>query len=138
MELEPNDLLLFARVADSGSFSRGAERMGLPKSSVSRRIAALETRLGERLFTRSPRRLALTDFGRSLLDHARRLAEEVEAVAAPGGAGGGLPRGPLGGRRGGWERPLRALLGPQGSASSGRGGGVRTTGQGTGTARSEE
>ena len=82
MELEPNDLLLFARVADGGSFSRGAERMGLPKSSVSRRIAALETRLGERLFTRSTRRLALTDFGRSLLDHARRVAEEVEAVAA--------------------------------------------------------
>ena len=44
----------------------------------------------------------------------------------------------LGGRRGGWERPLRALLGPQGSASSGRGGGVRTTGQGTGTAWSRE
>ena len=40
----------------------------------------------------------------------------------------------LRGRHGGWERPLRALLGPQGSASSGRGGGVRTTGQGTGTA----
>ena len=51
---------------------------------------------------------------------------------------GGLPRCPLGGRRGGWERPLRALLGPQGSASSGRGGGVRTTGQGTGTAWSRE
>src|SRR5574337_1113637 len=58
--------------------------------------------------------------------------------SAPGGAGGGRPRGPLGGRRGGWEGPLRALLGPQGSASSGRGGGVRTTGQGTGTAWSRE
>src|SRR5574340_736414 len=58
--------------------------------------------------------------------------------SAPGGGGGGLPRCPLGGRRGGWERPLRALLGPQGSASSGRGGGVRTTGQGTGTAWSRE
>ncbi len=80
MELEPNDLLLFARVAEAGSFSRGAERMGLPKSSVSRRIAGLESQLGERLFTRSTRRLALTDFGRSLLDHARRVAEEVEAV----------------------------------------------------------
>jgi DNA-binding transcriptional LysR family regulator len=81
MNLEPNDLLLFARVADNGSFSRGAERLGLPKSTVSRRIAALEGQLGERLFTRSTRRLALTDFGRSLLDHARRVVEEVEAVA---------------------------------------------------------
>ena len=58
--------------------------------------------------------------------------------SAPGGGRGGVPRCPLGGRHGGWERPLRALLGPQGSASSGRGGGVRTTGQGTGTAWSRE
>src|SRR5574337_595154 len=57
---------------------------------------------------------------------------------APGGGRGGVPRCPLGGRRGGLERPLRALLCPQGSASSGRGGGVRTTGQGTGTAWSRE
>ena len=81
MNLEANDLLLFARVAEAGSFSRGAERLGLPKSTVSRRIAGLEVELGERLFTRSTRRLALTDFGRGLLDHARRMAEELEAVA---------------------------------------------------------
>ena len=41
MTLDPNDLLLFARVADAGSFSRAAERAGLPKSTVSRRVAAL-------------------------------------------------------------------------------------------------
>lgn len=81
MHLEANDLLLFARVAEAGSFSRGAERLNLPKSTVSRRIAGLEAELGERLFTRSTRRLALTDFGRGLLDHARRMAEELEAVA---------------------------------------------------------
>jgi DNA-binding transcriptional LysR family regulator len=42
MDLEPNDLLLFARVVDEGSFSRAAERLSLPKSTVSRRLAALE------------------------------------------------------------------------------------------------
>src|SRR5574339_534850 len=67
-----------------------------------------------------------------------RHREHGRGGAARGGGGGGLPRCPLGGRRGGCERPLRALLGPQGSASSGRGGGVRTTGQGTGTAWSRE
>ena len=46
MNLEPNDLVLFARVADEGSFSRAAERLGLPKSTISRRLAALETELG--------------------------------------------------------------------------------------------
>ncbi len=82
MKLEPNDLMLFSRVAETGSFSRGAERAGLPKSTVSRRIAILEGLLGERLFLRSTRKLTLTEFGESLLDHAHRLAEEVDAAEA--------------------------------------------------------
>jgi DNA-binding transcriptional LysR family regulator len=82
MNLEANDLMLFSRVAETGSFSRGAERVGLPKSTVSRRIAGLEAQLGERLFLRSTRKLTLTEFGESLLDHARRLSEEVDAASA--------------------------------------------------------
>ncbi len=45
-QLNPNDLLIYARVAEAGSFSRAAERLGLPKSTVSRRIAQLEELLG--------------------------------------------------------------------------------------------
>ncbi|SNT31229.1 transcriptional regulator, LysR family [Noviherbaspirillum humi] len=82
MDLEPNDLLLFARVADEGSFSRAAQRVGLPKSTVSRRIAALEGHLGERLLLRTTRQLTLTDFGRSMLEHAHQVASEVEAAAS--------------------------------------------------------
>lgn len=83
-ELEANDLIVFARVAESGSFSRAAQRLGVPTSTVSRRIAALEAHFGERLLHRSPRKLALTDLGLHLLDHARGLAaglEEVQALA---------------------------------------------------------
>ena len=80
--IDPNDLLIFASVADSGSFSRAAERMGLPKSTVSRRLAALEHRLGERLLLRTTRRQSLTEFGLQLLDHARQVVSEVEAVTA--------------------------------------------------------
>jgi DNA-binding transcriptional LysR family regulator len=80
MGLEPNDLLLFARVVDEGSFSRAAERLGLPKSTVSRRIAALEAHLGERLLLRTTRRLTVTDFGRAVLAHAHHVAEDVEAA----------------------------------------------------------
>src|SRR5213592_2960579 len=58
MSVKPNDLLLFARVVEAGSFSRAAERVRLPKSTVSRRIAELERRLGERLLLRSTRKLA--------------------------------------------------------------------------------
>jgi len=82
MSLEADDLLLFARVMEAGSFSRAAERLHLPKSTVSRRIAALEERLGEKLLQRSTRRLALTDFGQGVLEHARVVASEVDGALA--------------------------------------------------------
>ena len=82
MSVEPNDLLLFARVVEAGSFSRAAERVRMPKSTVSRRIAELERRLGERLLLRSTRKLAVTEFGISVLDHARQVADEVDGAMA--------------------------------------------------------
>lgn len=82
MEIAADDLILFARVVDAGSFSQAAERCGLPKSTVSRRISALERRLGERLLTRTTRQFAITEFGERMLDHARRLLEEAEAASA--------------------------------------------------------
>jgi DNA-binding transcriptional LysR family regulator len=80
MNLEPNDLLLFARVVDEGSFSRAAERLGLPKSTVSRRVAALEAHLGERLLLRTTRKLTVTEFGQAVLAHAHHVVEDVEAA----------------------------------------------------------
>jgi len=82
MDVEANDLLLFARVMETGSLTGAAERMGLPKSTVSRRLAALETALGERLLLRTTRRLTLTDFGSNLLVHARQIADEADAAAS--------------------------------------------------------
>ena len=95
MDVEPNDLLLFARIVEAGSFSRAAERVQLPKSTVSRRIALLEQRLGERLLQRTTRKLALTEFGASLLEHARKVAEEVEAAGALAQHRQGEPSGRL-------------------------------------------
>ena len=80
--IDPNDLLIFACVAELGSFSRAAEKMGLPKSTVSRRLSGLEMRLGERLLLRTTRRQTMTEFGLELLEHARQVASEVDAVAA--------------------------------------------------------
>lgn len=82
MNIDPDDLLLFATIADTGSFSAAAERLGLPKSSVSRRMAALEHTLGERLMLRTTRKLRLTEFGESLLEPARAVGAEVDAVVA--------------------------------------------------------
>ncbi len=82
MNVEPNDLLLFARVVDEGSFSRAAGRLGLPKSTVSRRVAALEAQLGERLLLRTTRKLSVTDFGHAVLEHARHVVEDVAAATS--------------------------------------------------------
>lgn len=95
MNLAADDLLLFARIADAGSFSRAAALLGLPKSTVSRRLAAFEAMLGERLLTRSTRRLLLTDFGEALLEHAHRLADEMSSAVALAEHRRAVPQGRL-------------------------------------------
>src|SRR5262245_4721025 len=82
MQPEPNDLLIFARVVEAGGFGRAAERLGLPKSTVSRRISALEAALGERLLQRTTRKLVVTDFGQQLLGPAREIVGETEQAVA--------------------------------------------------------
>lgn len=81
-QCQANDLLIFARVVESGSFSRAAQRLALPRSTVSRRIALLEEQLGERLLLRTTRRLSLTEFGHGLLEHARQIAAGTDAAAS--------------------------------------------------------
>lgn len=57
-----------------------AEFLGIPKATVSRRLANLEAALGQRLLIRTTRRLMLTDFGQEFLEHCRRVAEEVASA----------------------------------------------------------
>ena len=75
-----NALLIFARVAETASFSEASRRTGMPISTVSRKVAELEDQLGIRLFERSTRRLRLTDVGAEILEQAQRGAEVSEAV----------------------------------------------------------
>ncbi|WP_445232273.1 LysR family transcriptional regulator [Duganella rhizosphaerae] len=95
MEIDPGDLLLFARIVECGSFSLAAQRVQLPKSTVSRRISLLEAHLGERLLQRTTRKLVLTEFGASLLEHARRVADETEQAGALAQHRQGAPSGLL-------------------------------------------
>lgn len=81
-QLSADDLLIFARVAELGSFTAAAGRMGRPKSTLSRRISALEEQLGERLLIRTTRHMSLTDFGHALLEHAQQVVQEVSAAWA--------------------------------------------------------
>lgn len=77
-----NDLYLFARVVEAGGFSSGERLTGIPKSRLSRRVAALEAQLGVRLVHRSTNRFQVTDVGERVYRHARSMADEAGAAAA--------------------------------------------------------
>ena len=86
-------LVMFAKVAEERSFAAAARTMGVSVATVSRAVTRLEERLGGRLFNRTSRRLALTDFGHSLVERAAKiLAEAVEAEDFARGASS-RPRG---------------------------------------------
>jgi DNA-binding transcriptional LysR family regulator len=80
--MDLNQTLAFAMVVQSGSFTRAARALALPKSTVSRRVSELEERLGARLLQRTTRRLSLTDVGRVYYDHCRRILAEMQAAEA--------------------------------------------------------
>ena len=75
-----NALIVFAKVVEAKSFSEAARRLGMPISTVSRRIAELEDQLGVRLLDRSTRSLRLTDLGTEVLEQATRSVEINDAV----------------------------------------------------------
>ena len=80
-------LAIFVRTVETGSFSKVAREFGLSQPSVSRTVAALEERLGVKLLTRTTRQLSLTDAGETLLRRAREaLASIEEAENAARGA----------------------------------------------------
>lgn len=72
------DLQAFLAVADHASFSQAAETLHLTQPAVSKRIAALENQLDARLFDRIGRQVTLTEAGRALREHARRIVNEIE------------------------------------------------------------
>jgi len=72
----------FVRVAETGSFSAAARRLGVSKSLVSRQIAALEGELGARLFNRTTRSLTLTEEGRGYQTQLVRILGDIEAANA--------------------------------------------------------
>ena len=84
---------VFVRVAEAGSFSAVAREVGATQPAVSRQVAALEEHLGARLLQRTTRSLALTEDGRDLLGHARRVLDCVEEAEAAVGRGHRAPAG---------------------------------------------
>lgn len=78
-----NDLTVFARVVEDGSFTAAAERLDLPKSTLSRTLTRLEAHLGVRLLQRTTRSLHLTDAGRQFYERVQKnLADLADAERA--------------------------------------------------------
>ncbi len=73
-------LELFVAIAETGSFSRGAEAVSLTQSTVSQHISALEDEVGTHLFDRTGRGVILTSGGELFLSHARRILAERDAL----------------------------------------------------------
>ncbi|MBV9564493.1 MAG: LysR family transcriptional regulator [Bradyrhizobium sp.] len=88
-------LEVFAKVAAAGSLSAAGRAMGLSQTMVTKHLAALETRLGAKLFHRTTRRLSLTDAGRGFLFSCERILADIETAEAAVSADRVTPRGLL-------------------------------------------
>lgn len=92
-ELPIEDLRVFVVAVEEGSLNAAARKLGLPKSTVSRRLARLEQRLGVALLHRGPRGLAQTDAGRVVYEPARDILEDIVELTELAREGMAEPRG---------------------------------------------
>src|ERR1700679_1520956 len=76
--MDLNEMLVFAGVVQAGSFPAAAAELGMPKSTVSRKVSDLEARLKSRLLQRTSRKLSLTDVGRAYYDYCARIVDEIQ------------------------------------------------------------
>lgn len=88
-------LEVFVAVAEAESFAAGARRMGLSAPSATRGVNALEERLGARLFTRTTRRVRLTEVGKTYLEDARHILAQLQAADSAATGAAAVPKGEL-------------------------------------------
>jgi DNA-binding transcriptional LysR family regulator len=93
--MDLNEIAVFTRVVQAGSFTAAAKALGMPKSTVSRKVSDLEERLNARLLQRTTRKLSLTDAGRTYFDYGVRIVNEIEAAETAVGSLQDKPRGLL-------------------------------------------
>lgn len=82
MEYDLNDMMVFLTVVEAGSFTLAAERLGIPKANVSRKVTRLEQRLNVVLLERSTRSQHLTEAGISYLSHCKSIHEHIDLAEA--------------------------------------------------------
>ncbi|OWW18988.1 LysR family transcriptional regulator [Noviherbaspirillum denitrificans] len=75
------EMMTFAKVVETRSFSAAAEELKTSKSLVSKQISTLESALGVRLLNRTTRRMSLTEIGAAYYEHCARIAQEIDAAS---------------------------------------------------------
>jgi DNA-binding transcriptional LysR family regulator len=75
-----DDFYYFANVIEHGGYAKAARALRIPKSRLSRHVAALEARLGVRLVNRSTRRFVVTEVGQEVHRHAQAMLAEADAA----------------------------------------------------------
>ena len=89
------DMQIFVSTVDAQSFTAAADKLGLSKQFISRRVMALEERLGARLLIRTTRRLSVTDTGRAYYERALKIIDEVNDAEQMVSRENTSPRGTL-------------------------------------------
>jgi len=90
-----NDMVIFARVAETGVISEAARALDIPKSRVSRRVSELEKELNIRLIERGTKGVRLTEAGQLFYQHCRRIVEEARNASESLNRLTEIPRGRL-------------------------------------------
>lgn len=90
-----NEMAVFVRVVDTGSFSEAARQMAVTPSAASRAVARLEKALGQRLLQRSTRKLRLSESAQDVFEHCRDMLNAAQAALEASGRQGEEPRGTL-------------------------------------------
>jgi DNA-binding transcriptional LysR family regulator len=90
-----NEMAVFVRVVETGSFSEAARQMAATPSAASRAVARLEKALGQRLLQRSTRKLRLSEGGQEVFEHCREMLNAAQAALEAAGHQGEEARGQL-------------------------------------------
>ena len=93
LDVDLNDIRVFVEVVKAQSFTGAGRALGMPRSTVSRRIAKLEKRLGARLLHRTTRRLQLTDIGSSYFERCAQSLSAIDDAEVEVRASQDTPRG---------------------------------------------
>ena len=93
--MEIRQLKAFLAIAEAKTFTAGARRVNVTQAAISMQIRQLEDEVGLQLFTRTPRRVIMTEAGEHLLDRARRIMREHDTALAEIAELGGVEHGRL-------------------------------------------